>query len=98
MKEDKLFSSCNSEKEIMAMLFKLAEENKYPRQQLLGLANKRRNELKGNKEVNLKVIRFVVEYPAEPEVNGFVAQSLIVNSNSARSSNFSFISGGRYAF
>lgn len=91
------FDSCNSDKEIMKMVFELSATGKYNRQQLNVMASLRREELASIKvNTGIKLVKIIV-----PTGNDFIKRNVsnfILSSNPKQSTNFTFFSDGRVGF
>lgn len=91
------FDSCNSDKEIMKMVFELSATGKYNRQQLNIMASIRREELASSKvSTGIKLVKIIV-----PDSNDFLKRTVsnfVLSGNPKQSTNFTFFSDGRVGF
>lgn len=93
-KKKNLFSTCNTESEIMKRLFELSSTDKYSRPELLSMSNIRRSELE-DKSINKIVLQKVI-IPKDKEIvmNDRVRGMITFSSNPKESSEFEFLGEG----
>ena len=95
---NRLFDYCITESDIMKKLFELSSTNKYSRNELVKLANIKRDEIQNKISPEIELIKMILPEDEGQRINE-VAKSLILFSNNPKnSSNFEFLGESRVRF
>lgn len=92
------FSNCNTDAEIMKMVFELSATKKYSRQQLNIMASFRREEIKEKVKANTLSIEKVVVPSTGYESEGLNSGFVVFSQNFKNSSTFEFLGSGKVKF